>query len=151
MIDNFLKEVNGRFLFEESWFDRCIDRYNNETGDYDYIPSYPYWSCTFTPESWVEEGQIEVDKNADILSSDILDLAKQKGIEIQSICFDSNPAFAPKEEAGYDVYNIPDFLKLNHEEMSYEGYVYYGKTIVEFCKYQNKEDIINLAKEIINR
>lgn len=148
-LSNFLEITDDYAIFTECWFDRCIDRYNPEIGNYDYLPTYPYWANIFTPEEWIEEGKNEVAEASNLLIEKIKEKAKHYGIKIEECYFDENPGLAPKEESGYEVYTINDFLNLDYKEIEYEGYVYYGATIVKFNKDSNLKSIVSLMKDII--
>ena len=139
--DNFLREENNKIVFVECWMDRCIDR-NDE-----YIPSYPYWNDEYTPNSWVSEG-LEICKNkASEQTKSLMDMFAQKGILIESVVlFDEGINYKPEEETGWNIYSIDDFLSMEHEKISYEGYVYYGYSKIIFSDGVLKEDILDILE-----
>lgn len=144
-IENFYYEEDGFIIFEEGWFDRCIDRGG------EYIPSFPYWSDTYTPEYWINEGSEIVNNSSDKLIEWFKKESEKRGIDIVWAKFDEDFRNMPSEETGWKTYSKNDFLNTNHKEVNYEGYVFYGYTKIKFSKKHSKETILKLIQDCLNR
>lgn len=141
--NNFIKKIDdGVWQFRELWFDRCIDRQG------EYIPFFPYWLDRYTPKQWVKEGFEICNIEACEFTEKVRAIFKENSIEIiKSEIFNTEFTDIPEEEAGCAVYSVDNFLSLNHKEVGYEGYVFYGATFLTFKTNKSMQEIADLIAQ----
>lgn len=144
-IENFYYEEDSSIVFKECWFDRCIDR-NGE-----YIPFFPYWNNLYTSEDWIKEGSEIVKKKSDELIGWFKSESAKRGLDIVFSKLDEDLNLIPNKETGWDIYSKNRFLSINHKEANYEGYVFYGVTKIKFSSKNQKETILILIQDFLNR